>query len=154
MKTSEFVEKVEALPFVSKVKRPTNGNFLIVHQDVLARVGNDEMYSIDTSWHGFYNLHDDGRTQLMDILWQYISTPVEDREGEKRFRLMDKPELNKSLTNPYLNMNKETGRLMNGGSVDNVFYKTIFTESELKDLFTEQQLHWIEMTFDKEWIDE
>ena len=91
MKTSEFIEKVEALDFVERV---TEGktfrgiylekNLFVQDEDnrVLARVSVENDCSISTSYEVFENLEFKKRKRLFNLATQYAETPIAERRDK------------------------------------------------------------------------
>lgn len=91
MKTSEFIEKVEALDFVGAVVEKAHGIFgsfekcLIVSdkkESTLATVSIENEFMIATRFSSFALLTMDQRWQLFILLTEYTATPIEFRRDE------------------------------------------------------------------------
>ena len=118
MKTSEFIEKLDE------------------HRDEILNVENifsdDELYltSIKTNQFNITFYYDEEPSGIIDIIAEYLNTPVSERECEKKYKLQQKgvskryliwiPEIDKFTTGiyPYKNEN----------------VKTVFTQSEIDEM--------------------
>ena len=117
MKTSEFIEKLDK----------HKGKFLI--ENIFS---DDELYltSIKTNQFNITFYYDEEPNEIIDIIAEYLKTPVNEREEEKKYKLQQKgvakrdliwiPEIDKFTTGiyPYKNEN----------------VKTVFTQSEIDEM--------------------
>ena len=87
MKTKTFIEKVEALDFVGKAEKGTSGliGFPNKNGEALISVNEDLAYHFTTDYKAFKQLHLRDKKQLANIVWEYASTPLEEREEEKKY---------------------------------------------------------------------
>lgn len=137
MKTSEFKETLK-----------NSGYEVFYHDgviDVLDRiddcVGNlvavvhlKDMYFMDMTWGGISSMEESKRVELFDLVVEYASTPIAEREEEKRYRLKL---INKTVDESvsYLSKIKEKERYFVSSNIHFVDgTQTIFTESELKHI--------------------
>lgn len=133
MRTSEFKEAVEALGYTFKVD--CDGDFYIISGlDEISFVSKNKTYVVHTAWSHFRNLEETKKDELFSILTIYASTPIAEREEEKRYRLKL---VNKTVDDnaSYLNKTESEGKYF----VSNKFsifgkVESIFTESELKTM--------------------
>lgn len=134
MRTSEFKKKVEELGF--DIDRNMDGGFNIDSEDdTVACLSRDARYNIDTDWIEFAKLKENKQNELFLILTEYASTPISEREEEKRYRL--KLSLGVELKDGnilYLNMLEDSKVFFLSGRIPTKSIKTIFTESELKTM--------------------
>lgn len=88
MKTKTFIEKVEALDFVGKAEKGVSGliGFPNRNGEALISVNEDLAYHFTTDYKAFKKLHLRHKKQLANIVWEYASTPLEEREEEKKYR--------------------------------------------------------------------
>lgn len=91
MKTSEFIEKVEKLEFVSKVEEKAYGVFqnfdkcLIVRGkecEVISTVSIEDEFLIGTRFSSYIILNFKQRKQLFNLLTEYAATPIEQRKDK------------------------------------------------------------------------
>lgn len=133
MRTSEFREAIGELGFT--VDDNCDYGFNIDNErDTIACVSNRVEYNIDTDWFDFEETELIKRGKLLPILVNYASTPIAEREEEKRYRLKL---VNKTVDDnaSYLNKIESEGKYF----VSNKFsifgkVESIFTESELKKM--------------------
>ena len=87
MKTKEFIERVEALNFVGKAEKGISGliGFPNKNGEALISVNEDLAYHFNTNYKAFRQLHLRDKRQLANIAWEYASTPLEEREEEKKY---------------------------------------------------------------------
>ena len=102
-------------------------------------VSKTEFGILDTdSYSGFKHIGYKKQKELFPILADYASTDPEDREEEKRYRLLyDVPPLLRAVhAKPkYLYIRRCDGRKDTSFSqTDNSTFKAIFTESEIEDM--------------------
>lgn len=88
MKTKTFIDKVEALDFVGKAEKGISGliGFPNKNGEALISVNEDLAYNFTTDYKAFKQLHLRDKKQLANIVWEYASTPLEEREEEKKYR--------------------------------------------------------------------
>lgn len=140
MKTKEFIEKVEELGFeVMKGKCNSERWIELFNSNCCAvsRVSTEYICEIVTTFNEFTNLQKDLKKQLFDLLVEYSSTPIEEREEEKKYYLKhkflrndhDKYYLNDNYLNNYTPKNNWV--LKNKATTDN--YKTQFTKQEIEE---------------------
>lgn len=128
MKYSEFKRDVEAMGF----KIGICGGYIDVldeYDEPLLSVGTEYDFSICTDYSKFDELDKDNKKELFYLAVELASTPLEDREDEKRYRLKlpfvkDSPE--------YLMRLKKTGALI-------VYYPVPYYE-DCQDEFTESEV--------------
>ena len=86
MKTKEFIRKVEEMGFDAEER----GNEVYLYGRVsncYAKISKEFKYTINTFYHEFMFLNEGDRGLLFDLIVEYISTPVDEREEEKKFYL-------------------------------------------------------------------
>ncbi len=137
MKTKEFIEKVEALGYLTDadsvgviVKLENIGGHILF-------VGFEEDFEIDTDYVDFRKLSRVAKKELMSIVYEYMLTDQADREEEKRYylRLVTPPILKKQVAE-YLRKSEYLEYYTTGLSKDtgDEKIKTIFTESEISQM--------------------
>lgn len=125
MKTSEFKKKVEELGYECTRQAVRKDGY------ICATFNKSRMYAIDTVFNGFIRLDESEKELLFSLLIEYASTPIEEREDEKRYRLRL---TNKTATVGDIYLNKGFGEFVLDTGSNSQSYQTIFTESELKDI--------------------
>lgn len=83
MKTKEFIKRVEELGF--KVNRTVTQIDIIAHSFTIARVYTNRMYAMNAFT--FINIEWRNQDKLFDLIVEYVKTPIEDREEEKKLYL-------------------------------------------------------------------
>lgn len=141
MKTKEFIEKVEELGFDVAVKEYNNEKRIqLFNSDgyTVSKVSTECICEGITAFNGFTNLQKDLKKQLFELLVEYSSTPIEEREEKKKYYLKhkflrndhDKYYLNDNYLNNYTPKNNWV--LKNKATTDN--YKTQFTKQEIEEI--------------------
>ena len=91
MKTSEFIEKVEALEFVGGIEkkryewfREYKNCLTVVSENniVIATVSTDVEFLVGTRFYTFYSLNVEQRKQLFNLLTEYAATPIAERRDK------------------------------------------------------------------------
>ena len=119
MKTSEFIEKLDE------------------HRDEILNVENifsdDELYltSIKTNQFNITFYYDEEPNGILDIIAEYLNTPVEEREEEKRYYLR---QIGINEYDNFLNLEYETQSYYVSSNEEFYDYKTKFTQSEIDEL--------------------
>ncbi|MGM0183397.1 hypothetical protein IGK74_002362 [Enterococcus sp. AZ150] len=144
MKTSEFIEKVEALEFVNGVVEKvhlTFGSFdkrLIVMDEtesILSTVSIEDEFSIVTRFYSYSSLSIHQRKKLFDLLTEYASTPIKlrkDKTIEEKAR-----EYMKECMNDNLNFYS---------CVDNLEYsRSEMRESEIYDWYRDNSNEFVKL---------
>lgn len=133
MRTSEFREALKELGF--EVRMVGSERILINKRygiETFASVLKNKKWGLDTDFNDFYNLEETKQGELFSILTTYASTPIAEREEEKRYRLKL---INKMVDEnvSYLNKIKKKEQYFISSNIHFVEgVQTIFTESELK----------------------
>jgi hypothetical protein len=96
----------------------------------IARVGKDKRF-IFSFYTAFEELKEAEQEDLFELLYRLAKTPLEEREEEKRYRLRFIGEVDDGCC--YLNISRNGTKTFNTKS-DDEWFKTIFTESELKHI--------------------
>ena len=89
MRTKEFIKKVEELGFDAEER----GNEVYLYgwgSNGLAKVSKKYQYTINTFYREFMDLNEGDKGLLFDLIVEYISTPIEEREEEKKYYLRHK----------------------------------------------------------------
>ena len=87
MRTKEFVKRVEELGYLVddnyyhywEIRNNKNYLIAVVSKDVLYKISTDSGYWDDIS--------DEDKNKLLELIVEFASTPVEDREEEEKFYL-------------------------------------------------------------------
>ncbi len=146
MKTKELIEKVKKLGFEivcytnpwSNVESNCKYNSIRIylHDELLVEVWTNCQYAISTisDGHSCY-LYGYDVDELYKVCFEYASTPVEDREEEKKFLIQHKYLVSKSFYPVCMTWHKlkDVYRPINC-RVDNHIYKAQFTLKEVEDI--------------------
>lgn len=136
MKTKEFIEKVKELGFEVMVKK-YNGEKCIQLVDIdgctVSKASTECIYEGITAYNGFTVLPKDLKKQLFNLLVEYSSTPIEEREEEKKHYLKHKF-FKDSFCRRYLFLNKHTQEYNIGSNYEYGSYQTKFTQKEIDEI--------------------
>lgn len=131
MRTKDFMREVKAIGFVAII-----GDEHLLIKDLegynLAYISTTKTYSFNTVGDFFQKLSEFDRKRLFNLLVDYASTPLEDREEQERFFLKFKIEIDDDCK--YLNYYKEEDELTLDNSLETSSFQTLFTDKELKEL--------------------
>lgn len=83
MKTKEFIKKVEELGY--KARKIFTRIDIISNDFIIARVYTNRMYAMNAFT--FINIEWRNQDKLLDLIVEYVKTPIEDRKEETRFYL-------------------------------------------------------------------
>lgn len=129
MRTKEFIASVQNMGFkiaqgvsLISVKNELN--------ETLAYVDEEYTESMSTVYRNFVRLADEEKENLFKVIVEYASTPLEEREEEKKFYLRFK-EINDVCGNDYLNLPVFKNSVVIGNKIPKKNYKTIFTERDM-----------------------
>lgn len=132
MKTKEFCEKVEELGF-----RTTHVNAYIYIEnrmvDTCAMVNEYNCYEVNTDMEDFYELEEETKKELFNLLVEYSSTPIKERKAKKRYYVKHKFLMNVTGSF-YLNYKPEEKKYVLSGSLETDDYKTKFTKQEIEEI--------------------
>lgn len=146
MKTKEFIKAVEKLGFTieysknpfSNISSNCGYDLMTIYLDdrILVKIWANCQYAISTVSDGYIDyLYGYDVQELYRLCFEYISTPVEDREEEKKFLIQHKYLVSKAICPVNLAKNKEKNiyRLINCKN-DNLVYQTQFTFNEIEKI--------------------
>lgn len=136
MKTKEFIRRVEEMGFDAEERgdevylygRDSNG---------LAKISKKYKYTINTFYREFMDLNEGDKGLLFDLIFEYISTPVDEREEEKKFYLKHKFLCDNSairLYDVYLNYRCIDDKYFIYNLEQNENIKTKFTLKEIEEI--------------------
>lgn len=119
MKTNEFIKKLDEC----------GGKSLKVDNIF----SDDELYltSIKTSRFNITFYHDEEPNEIFDIISEYLNTPVEEREEEKKYYLKHKGFCD---GNNILNLEISTQNYYTSDVIEYTDFKTKFTQSEIDEM--------------------
>lgn len=87
MKTKEFIEEIKQMGFKTLEDEQYIEVMLQGSSMRLAIVSKDEIYSVRTTYTSFENLDDRVQSKLFELISKYSSTPIQDREDQKKYYL-------------------------------------------------------------------
>ena len=133
MRTSEFEGAMEELGFTIEID-----SYDEMHVNnscgTVASVPKNKIYIIDTDWDDFEKLEENKQSELFFILTDYASTPIAEREEEKRYLLkLIAPSLTET-SNIFLNKVINKTEYFLDDEEESPYCKVAFTESELKNI--------------------
>lgn len=134
MRTKEFIKRVEELGF------EVVDGFFAIHVSTnginsVANVNKEKEFSLQTCTGVFRELRKEQRKQLLELCVEYASTPIEDREKEKKFLIRHKYLVSKNFYPVCMVWHKlkDVYRPINC-RVDNHIYQAQFTLKEVEDI--------------------
>lgn len=134
MRTKEFIKRVEELGF------EVVDGFFAIHVSTnginsVANVNKEKEFSLQTCTGVFKELKKEKRKQLLELCVEYASTPIEDREEEKRFLVQHKflVSVGSNPVNLVKYKNKNNYRVIRC-LLDNQFYQARFTLKEVEEI--------------------
>ena len=140
MKTKEFIKKVKSLGFKARVEYDGKGElaeFRIGNgeQDFVV-ISNKFTFAISTIEDGFTDLkYPLPLKELYNLCFEYASTPVKDREEEKKFYLKHRYLVQAGdYTTAFLNYDINNDRLYVYTKVQTYSVKTKFTLKEIEKI--------------------
>lgn len=131
MTTNEFIKAVEELGYEAE---KDEGCITVNYKNkILADVFINELYRMSSYFSKIDCVENVG--VLFALIFQYVITPVEDREEEKKFLIKHKYLVSKAICPVNLAKNKEKNiyRLINCKN-DNLVYQTQFTFNEIEKI--------------------
>lgn len=122
MNTSEFIKKINELGY--NVKETEHSMIVRKEYTHLAVIDKENIYGFK------YFYHND--KDLFKLCVDYTSTPIEEREDEKKYCLLKIDR--KFYEGAYLNCDKYYNRWLLGDCIQIAQYQTEFTCSEIEDI--------------------
>ena len=142
MKTSEFIERVLEIDGVGSHKeRGSYVHFITRDGSMLASVFVKGTHAFDTAWTSFHELKKQSKDRLLTLIYEYAMTPLEEREGPKKYKLR-----HKLVKDYYLNYIKDEKEMGFSTGDETWRFKTIFTIQEWEAL-TEQDWYDLLLQF-------
>lgn len=131
--TKEFIRKVKDLGFDIEIGL-IGWIWIADERDVVAVVERNEMYKINTDDNVAFNkVATNKRKKLFDLLFDYASTPLEEREEKERFFLKFAPLGDEGCFN-YLNYNSSLNCIRLNDCYQTPMCKTQFTQKEIDEI--------------------
>lgn len=146
MKTNEFIKVVEELGYLVddsyvywQIRNEENLLVAVVYKNALSRISTDFV--------GWWNIEDEDKSKLLDLIVEYAKTPIEDREEEKKFYLRHSWVMTEFGDEYYLCKSYNTA-----GDISYVFRLSYITHDETW-LFTLKEIEEIKKKFDTDLAD-
>lgn len=111
MKTSEFIRRVRTMGF--NVYETGAGNNLSIYHDnwLVVEISKKIEFKINNFWNEFDKLDESQKASLMYLVIEYASTPIKEREIEKRYRL----KYPMQFISPYKDVFLQVATYLSGG---------------------------------------
>lgn len=133
MKYSEFERKINSMGF-EVIESSHSPSILVANSDgmLVALVSKINEFVVSSFFDEFGLLERYQKKDLVDLCYQLASTPLEDREDEKKYYLRLDSTIIADLS--YLNLSEEDGNFELSNKNDFRDYKVTFTETEITEL--------------------
>ena len=137
MKTKELIEQINKSLYIRVYEDTYNLNFHTETSDLCFYILSN--YSMEISQATTTTINLSGATlrdlsEMILLLNEWLETPVEDREEEKRYRLRIVANLGFRDAQRFLNLNIEREEYFICSARQSEWVKTIFTESEIAEM--------------------
>ena len=135
MKTKEFIKAVEALGLTVDVDDEEIVVNVGYYEYTVSVINRKERYTISNTYLGWRELDGLQKSYLFELINDYASTPVDEREEEKKFLIQHKYLVSKNMfpVNIVWHRLKDVYRLINC-KVDNHIYQAQFTRAEIEEI--------------------
>ena len=135
MKTSELIKRVMEIEGVDDYgqSEETLCFYTSEQNGIVAYVNLIKKFKIATYFGNFSKLHSSSQELLLDLLYQYAMTPLEEREEPKKYKLRHKL-VEDSYLNYYLDYIETENKLRFSNSHETGSFKTAFTIQEWESL--------------------
>lgn len=131
MKTNEFIEEVEGLGF-DIIRIPKTGvNVRTNDGKIVLRAGGKNVYKIDCFHDSYDNLDSCTREKLFKLAVEYASTPLKEREEEKKYYIKLKG-IDGGIK--YINLDKYPCRITVDTKTETNEIQTKFTKHDIEEL--------------------
>lgn len=133
MRTKEFIKRVKELGFGTWI----TGNSVYIskgNDKTIARVEVHKTLCIDFVYPSNWSLEEEIREKLFDLIVEYVKTPLEDREEEKKFYLKHRYLRSEKGNEQYLYMPLGSGSLFLQRSMATRLNKYKFTLKEIEEI--------------------
>lgn len=137
MLTKDFIKEVERLGFI--VDKSDEGTALIENSKnvTVAYVIIDRLYEFDTAYYVFEEIPEPTKKKLFNLLVEYTSTPIDEREKPQKFYL------------EFYLIENDGHNFLNYDKTKDVFTLDTYIEtSDVQTLFTQKEIDEIKEKFD------
>ena len=144
MKTSELIKRVMEIEGVDDYRLDEGMLCFYASEQggIVAYADRINKFEISTGYGNFKKLHSFSQELLLDLLYQYAKTPIEEREEQKKYKLKHKLVRGAG----YLNYIEDEKELRFSTEIEIENFKTAFTIQEWESL-TEQTWEDLLMQF-------
>ena len=136
IKTKEFIKRVEQLGYLVneghvdwQISRICKGQDLLV-----ALVNKNNLCRISTDFGGWWDIPNEEKSKLLDIIVEFAKTPVEDRKEEKKFYLEHKYFKCTNGDSRYFQIYESNGTPWLNAMYTVMGYKKQFTLKEIEEI--------------------
>ena len=139
MYTKDFIEKVKSFECVSDVLTVLGGAYIeiyVYYEDfdtIFAYVGVLNQHIINTDYGSFECIPDHELEELMEVIYEYVQTPVEEREEPQKYLFKHKY-LSVNFSDTYLNSHTDVNSIDLNSSTETPIVKTHLTIEEAKEI--------------------
>ena len=132
MLTKDFIREVKSLGFI--VDKSDEGTALIENSKnvTVAYVIIDKMYEFDTAYYVFEEIPESIKKKLFDLLVEYTSKPIDEREEPQKFYLKFK--LPTNYSDDFLNLNRTFDWFEISTKSNSDKFQTQFTQKEIDEM--------------------
>ena len=143
MKTSELIKRVMEIDGVNDYHQSEEVLCFYASKQchIVAYANQIKKLGISTDFGNFFKLPSFSQELLLDLLYEYAMTPLEEREEQKKYKLR-----HKLVKDSYLNYIKDEKELEISTEDENSQFKTSFTIQEWESL-TEQTWEDLKLQF-------
>lgn len=137
MLTKDFIREVKSLGFI--VDKSDEGTALIENSKnvTVAYVVIDRLYEFDTAYYVFEEIPEPTKKKLFNLLVEYTSTPIDEREKPQKFYL------------EFYLIENDGHNFLNYDKTKDVFTLDTYIEtSDVQTLFTQKEIDEIKEKFD------
>lgn len=130
MKTKEFIKRVEDLGY--KAHKIFTQIDIISNGFIIARVYTNRMYAMNAFT--FINIEWRNQDKLFDLIVEYVKTPIEDREEEKKLYLRHRYFRFDNGSRKYLGMDLVKDKPDLYSKITYMWVKNQFTKKEIDEI--------------------
>lgn len=131
MKTKEFIKKVEELGL--RVKNCYKAFEISNATNQIAFVEEEKTLAFSTTFYKYYDLDEEIKEKLFDLLVEYARTPIEEREEEKKYYLRHRW-LCDYTKHSFKFLNKVNDAYSINDDFETAQVKTEFTQKEIDNI--------------------
>ncbi len=137
MKITEFKQAIKDIGFHNgKNLEVTDNNcefYIESDTEILAAINKSGKCLIATNYQNFFELEEGLRQTLFDVIFKFASTPIEERQEEKKYYLTHRFLVEEGDCN-YLNYHHSFEKLYLSGKSQTKTIQTQFTQTEIDEI--------------------